>query len=109
MQLKTKNTLSIIGTLLVGMLIGFLISGRLTKIRMENMRENFMQGSGVEGHLMRVLDPNEEQMEDIAPIFDEFSEIMRNQMFEHHTERELIFKDFENELKPHLNNAQIER
>jgi len=109
MQLRTKNTLIIIGTLLMGILIGFLVSGRLTKMRMESMRQNFMQGNGMERHLMRVLDPSEEQLLDVAPIFDKYSEIMRNQMFDHQIEREKVFEDFQNELRPYLNQQQMDR
>jgi len=109
MELKTKNTLIIVGTLLIGILIGFLVSGRLTKMRMENMRQNFMQGNAMERHLMRVLDPSEEQMHNIAPIFDKYSKIMRDQMFNHQFERERVFEDFQNELRPFLNQQQMDR
>lgn len=109
MELKTKNTLIIVGTLLIGILIGFLVSGRLTKMRMDSMRQNFMQGNAMERHLMRVLEPSEEQMHDIVPIFDKYSGIMRDQMFNHQLERERVFEDFQNELRPFLNQQQMDR
>jgi len=109
MQLKTKNTLTIVSTLLIGMLIGFLISGRLTKMRMDNMRESFMQGGGMERHLMRALNPTDEQRNEIAPIFDRYSQVMSEQLFEHQSERDQIYTEFETELKPYLNDRQIER
>ncbi len=82
MNLGLKNTLVIIRTLLLGVVIGFLVSGRLTRMRIENMRQDFAR-QGMDYRFMRTLKPSPEQLEDIRPIFDKYNEIRREQFEEH--------------------------
>jgi hypothetical protein len=108
MNLRLKNTLVIVGTLLLGVVIGFLVSGRLTRIRIENMRQDFAR-QGMDYRFMRALDPSPEQMEDIRPIFDKYNEIRREQFEEHLERQRRIFGDFESELRPYLSPRQLEK
>lgn len=108
MGFKLKNSLIIIATLILGIIIGFLISGRFTKVRLDKMKQNFTE-QGMNRHMMKVLQPSPEQLEQIRPIFDKYGEMRREQLFEHHQLQQEIFQEFEQELKPHLNKEQIER
>jgi len=108
MSSKLKNSLIIVATLLLGVIIGFLISGRFTKLRLDNMKLNFTE-QGMNRHMMKVLQPSPEQLDEISPIFDKYGEIRREQLFEHHQVQQKIFKDFEEELIPYLNDDQIKR
>lgn len=108
MNSKTKNSLIIIGTLLIGIIIGFLVSGRFTAVRMDNMRTNFTD-QGMYRHIFQAINPDAKQMKDIKPIFDKYSEIRKNQLYDHYENQRLMFKDFELELTPYLNQNQIER
>ena len=108
MDLRVKNTLIVVGTLLIGIIIGFLVNGRLTSMRMDNMRQNFIE-RGMERQLMNVIDPSPEQMEKIRPVFYDFEEKRHQQLFEHRDEQREIFEEFEDELKPYLSSEQLER
>ena len=108
MDLRIKNTLIVVSTLLIGIVIGFLISGRLTELRMENMRQDFME-RGMERQLVRVLKPSPEQMQELRPILDKYAEIRRESFIEHRQLQKQIFDDFEEELKPHLSQKQFLR
>lgn len=108
MDLRIKNSLIVVGTLMIGIIIGFLISGRLTEMRMENMRQNFME-RGMERQLMKVLKPSPEQMQELRPILDKYAEIRKESLIEHRQSQKQIFSDFEEELKPHLSQEQFLR
>lgn len=108
MDLRIKNTLIVVGTLLIGIIIGFLVNGRLTSMRMDNMRQNFIE-RGMERQLMNTINPSPEQMEKIMSVFNDFEEKRRRQLFKHRDEQREIFEEFENELKPYLSSEQLER
>lgn len=108
MNFRLKNSLIIVATLLLGIIIGFLVSGRFTKIRLDNMKQNFTD-QGMNRHMMKVLQLNPEQLNEINPIFDKYAEIRRDQLFEHHKVQQKIFEDFEEELRPYLSQNQMER
>ncbi len=108
MNLGLKNTLVIIGTLLLGVVIGFLVSGRLTRMRIENMRQDFAR-QGMDYRFMRTLKPSPEQLEDIRPIFDKYNEIRREQFEEHLQKQRKIFGEFESELRPYLSPRQLDK
>ncbi|PLX01665.1 MAG: hypothetical protein C0595_14085 [Marinilabiliales bacterium] len=108
MNLQLKNTLIIIATLFLGIIIGFLVNGRLSQIRIDNMRQNYAQ-KGMDYRFLRALNPTDKQMKVIRPIFDKYNNIRMENLEEHwKTERE-IFDNFEEELKPHLTTEQINR
>jgi len=108
MNLRIKNSLIVVGTLMIGIVIGFLISGRLTELRMENMRQDFME-KGMERQLLRVIEPSPEQMQELRPIIDKYAEIRRESLIEHRQSQKQIFDDLEDELKPHLSQEQFLR
>ena len=108
MKLEIKNSLIIVSTLLLGIIIGFLVSGRLTKVRMEKMKSSFIE-DGFSRQLMRTLKPSEEQLKAMRPIMDKFAKIRREKFKDHRAEQSKIFDDFEDELKPILSDDQIER
>jgi hypothetical protein len=108
MNSRTKNSLIIIGTLLIGIIIGTLISGRYTKIRMDSIRSGYSD-QGVFDNMMRVIDPSPQQMRDIEPAFDRYLERRRDRFNRHYDDQILNMQEFENEIRPCLNNGQIER
>jgi len=108
MNLRLKNTLIIIATLFLGIVIGFLINGRLSQIRIDNMRQNYAQ-KGMDYRFMRVLNPTDKQMKVLRPIFDKYNNIRMENLENHWKTQREIFDNFEEELKPHLTMEQINR
>jgi len=108
MNLRLKNTLIIIATLFLGIVIGFLVNGRLSQIRIDNMRQNYAQ-KGMDYRFMRVLNPTDKQMKVLRPIFDKYNNIRMENLENHWKTQREIFDNFEEELKPHLTMEQINR
>lgn len=92
----------------MGIVIGFLINGRLSQLRIDNMRQNYAQ-KGMDYRFLRALDPTDEQMKILRPIFDKYNNIRMENLEKHWKNQKDIFDDFEEELKPHLTIEQINR
>ncbi len=108
MNLKLKNTLIILATLFLGIVIGFLINGRLSQMRIDSMRENFTQ-KGMDYSFMRALDPTPSQMENIRPILDKYNDIRMENLETHWKQQKEILDAFESEIKPYLTDQQIKK
>jgi len=105
---KIKFTGIIIGTLLIGFVIGFLTNGRLVKSRIDRM-QSFYTEKGADRAFMRVLDPTPEQMEKIQPILRRHAQQNRELLNQHRGEQQALFLELEEELKPFLTQEQIEK
>ena len=105
---KLKFTGIIIGTLLIGFVIGFLTNGRLVKSRIDRM-QSFYTEKGADRAFMRVLDPTPEQMEKVRPILQRHAQQNRELLTNHRVEQQALFIELENELRPFLTHEQMER
>jgi len=105
---KIKFTGIIIGTLLIGFVIGFLTNGRLVKSRIDNM-QSFYTEKGADRAFMRVLNPTPEQMEQIRPILHRHAQQNRELLGHHRSEQQALFVELEDELRPLLTEVQMER
>lgn len=108
MNNKIKFTGIIIGTLLIGFVIGFLANGRLVKSRIDKM-QNFYTEKGANQAFIRVLDPTPEQMEKIRPILQRYAQQNRELLTNHRIEQQAFFLELEDELRPFLTQEQMER
>ena len=108
MKLGIKNTLIIVITLLLGILIGFLANGRLTRLRIDNMRRDFIE-RGMERKIINAIKPTDEQMEKLKPIFDEYNEKRIILMEDHFADKKNLYDEFEEEISQYLSDEQIQR
>lgn len=108
MNNKIKFTGIIIGTLLIGFVIGFLTNGRLVKSRIDKM-QSFYTEKGANQAFIRVLDPTPEQMEKIRPILQRHAQQNRELLTNHRIEQQAFFLELEDELRPFLTQEQMER
>lgn len=108
MNEKLKFTGIILGTLIIGFVIGFLTNGRLVKFRMDRM-QSFYTEQGANRAFMRVLDPTPEQMEQIRPILQRHAQQNRELLDHHRSEQRLLFQELEDELRPILTEEQMEK
>ena len=102
----SRNTLIIIGTLILGFAIGFLVNGWLTRIRIDNMRQDFAQ-RGMQRQIMRIIQPDAAQMKELQPIFDKYNTIRLENMESHFEQQRKIFNEFKSEIKPCLRKDQL--
>jgi uncharacterized protein YneF (UPF0154 family) len=104
MNLKTKNTVIIVATLLTGMIIGFFISGQLTRHRIKKMRHRIENPEAREQHLMNKLDLTAEKEEQVRGIldwhFNETQPIHREFKREMHTKRKELRDTLSTVLTP---------
>jgi Spy/CpxP family protein refolding chaperone len=105
---KIKFSGIIIGTLLIGFVIGFLTNGRLVKSRIDRM-QSFYTEKGANRAFMRVLDPTPEQMEQIRPILQQHARQNKELLKHHRSEQQALFLELENELRPLLTDEQMEK
>jgi uncharacterized membrane-anchored protein YhcB (DUF1043 family) len=108
MNLKLKNTLIITGTLVLGMLIGILICGRFTKVRLDNLKK-FYTEKGFRAQFIRVVKPTEKQMRELKPLFKENVTRNRELFREFREKRQEIYEDFRSKAEKILTPEQIQR
>lgn len=103
MKLKLKSSLIIIGTLILGIVLGMLLSGFYTHRKFDKMR----QGKHFKHSLEKKLNLTEEQTEKLKPIFEANKLRFKKLMKAHFQEMDSSRKVFLNEVKPHLNPEQM--
>ncbi len=108
MNLQLKNSLILTGTLIIGIVLGVLISGRVMQSKMANFR-NFYTEQGFSRQLMNVIRPSEEQRIQLEPVFREQAR-QNHELFIHCREshRELMER-FKHELSRYLTDDQMRR
>jgi len=95
-------------TLLIGFVIGFLVNGRLTRARIEKMRNAFTE-QGFDREFMRVLHPTPEQMEQLKPILKKYADLHRDLMADYRNNQHDLFIELRKEIDPYLTDEQKER
>ncbi len=108
MNTKLKYSLIIISTLLIGMIIGFLIGGRITSTRIEKMR-SYYTNQGFNREFMRIIEPTPEQRDIIIPILRKHAVLNRELMINFHEGQEELYINLINDLKTHLDDEQVKR
>ncbi len=108
MNTKLKYSLIIISTLLIGMIIGFLIGGRITSTRIEKMR-SYYTNQGFNREFISIIKPTPEQRDVIMPVLRKHAVLNRELMIDFHKGQENLYIDLVNELKVHLDEEQINR
>jgi len=96
------------GMLLIGFAIGFLVSGRMIKSRVDHLR-SYYTPNGFNSQLIRVIRPTPEQADEIQPILAKYAEMNHDLMMDYKEEQQELFQKLKDELEPLLNDAQIER
>jgi hypothetical protein len=108
MNTKLKYTLAFVAVLLIGFILGFLVSGRLIHSRVNRMQKYYTE-KGFRYEFMRLLHPSPEQLEKMRPILEDYAKKNReNMMFFRGQQRQLI-KDLHHDLKPFLSPKQVKR
>ena len=106
MNLKLKNSLILTGTLILGIIIGVLISGRAIHYKMKNAR-NFYTERGFNREIMKVIKPTDEQLKQLRPLFQK--QAKKNQaLFRRCKEkRDELFIEFRSELENYITDEQL--
>ena len=108
MNLKVKNSLIITGTLILGIIIGILICGRFTKMKIEKYK-NFYTAKGFRKEFIRTVKPTPEQLKQLQPVFKENAEKNKELFRKFREDKQEIYKDFRNKVEKILTPEQIKR
>lgn len=105
---KIKSILLILGTLVIGFVIGFLVSGRLTHQRIRKMVE-MRRSKGFQKEMVAVIEPTEAQATLINPILDSFGERLDSMHSRHLVEMQENMALLELSLEPYLEPIQMDK
>jgi len=108
MNRKMRNAIFLVITLIIGFAIGFLVSGRMIKSKVEDMR-SYNTTMGFHHHLLRVIDPSPEQLNELEPILKKYAELNHDLLFDYKSDQHDLFLELQDELEPLLNADQNER
>lgn len=108
MNLKVKNTLIISGTLVLGLILGMLICGRYTKMRLNNFR-NFYTEKGFVKQFVKTVHPSPEQMKQLKPLFKENLDKNRALIKECKENKRMLYQEFRKKASEILTPEQLEK
>ena len=108
MKTKLKYSLILVTTLVIGMIIGFLISGRMISTRVDQMR-NYYTDNGFNREFIRIIQPSPEQRDEIMPILRKYAGFNREHMLDFHEGQRELFFELKDELDTHLTDEQIQK
>jgi len=108
MNTKTKYLLSLFVVLIIGLFLGFLINGRLVKVRVDKLQSYYTE-QGFRYEFMRMLDPTPAQMDEIRPILMNYAQKNRENMMSYRTRQQELMTNLQKDLLPYLHKDQIER
>lgn len=108
MNLQLKNSLILTGTLIIGIVLGVLISGRVMQSKMANFR-NFYTEQGFSRQLMNVIRPNEEQRKQLEPVFREQAKRNHELFIQCRENHHRLMEQFRQELNLYLTADQMKR
>lgn len=105
---KFRAILSLLFALVLGILIGFFISQELVRHKVKDV-ESLSSYESFKSRLYVIIEPSEEQIKDIEPVIKIFSKKMEEAKRRFRSEYGKIIQEFHKELKPYLNEDQIEK
>ncbi len=108
MNLQLKNSLILTGTLVLGIIIGLLIGGRIMHSKVENVR-NFYTEQGFNRQIMKVIKPTPEQKKQLQPIFRKQARKNQALFTECQKKHHELMENFRDELKNYLTDEQMMR
>ena len=108
MTTRTKSTFIIIGTFIIGVLIGALINGAVVRHRM-NKIDKMRTVPGFSAEMQRIIKPSNDQLPKIEPILNRTAESLiqlGQRQFEH---ANVIVDSMVTDLNPYLTQEQKTR
>lgn len=104
-----KRIMYIIFPMLIGILLGFFIAGRLTKSRLDRFRHMADKPQAERMHIAKRLSLSEEQRNRIEPILDEHLHRQRTSMKDHRAKMDSMRQSMYNEIRPFLDERQLNK
>ncbi|HQO49441.1 MAG TPA: hypothetical protein PK939_03375 [Bacteroidales bacterium] len=106
--MKTKLTLLLITSLLIGFLIGFLASGRMTKTKVEKIK-SWNTREGFRTHLFDIMEADEMQRAELKVLMDSFSDLHWKMVNQHWENQNVFFDSLYNQLEKRVTKEQFDK
>jgi len=106
--MRTKAILTIVISLIVGFILGFLTEGQLVKRERSKWRK-ISYSQMFENRILNSIEPSESQKEQILPIIRGYSARMNELRSATSKKFQELRNEFNNELKPYLTEEQYKR
>lgn len=106
--MKTKTTVILVATLLIGIVLGSLGTGYFVRKKVKNMSRRFRNPDRFKHHLIERLNVNEEQLAIVEPMIEAHFKKRRDLRRRHFVDLIKMEEDFQKKLAEHLNNDQME-
>lgn len=107
--MNVKSSAIIVVTLLVGMLIGFFVAGRLADKRIKHLEEISRDHRKEGKKLAERLQLTENQRDSLRPIMQEHLKAKHELMSEHRKEMDSLRDEMFSSIRPKLNQEQLNR
>ncbi len=108
MNTKLKYTLAFVVVLLIGFVLGFLVSGRLIHSRVNRM-QRYYTNQGFRYEFRHLLHPSPEQLKNMKPVLEEYGQKNRENMMRFRQQQQQLMKNLHHDLKPFLSPVQAKR
>lgn len=108
MKPKTKSILALTGTLVIGLVIGSLVTMQVVRQRIQDFKE-LRQPKNFKEHLMKAADPTDEQKAQIDPLLERFGLAMDTLHSEHKKTITGKLTQLNDSLSLYLDDRQMQR
>jgi hypothetical protein len=106
--MKTKSILIVILSIIIGFVIGFFTNGLITKSKIEKFIK-IGTHQGFKGKYYQIINPTEEQEENINPILDKYGQVFHQNMINMRIRMKELHDSMVMDLKPYLADDQFNR
>ncbi len=106
--MKIKPIWVALTTLIMGVMLGMLITGHITKKRLHSFTK-FRTEEGFRHRFLEIINPDEEQMKQLRPIIEKYGERHHEITDSVHDRVRELMKAFHDEMEPLLTEEQKER
>lgn len=103
-----KTILAMLGLVLIGFFAGFFLHRHLTHLHLERVSESGT-AEGFREQFYSIIQPTNEQKQQIQPLIEDHIEKMRNLNREFRDNRTVLINDLHHHLEHHLDTHQMER
>ncbi|HOU95597.1 MAG TPA: hypothetical protein PLN06_03105 [Bacteroidales bacterium] len=107
--MKTKAIILTIITLLIGFLLGILVSGQLRSHRLKPLRMFFSDERFFRDGFYNIIKPDENQSKTLDVIISKYAKANKEIQSEFKRKVDSLFKEFWKEVEPNLTKEQIDR
>jgi uncharacterized membrane-anchored protein YhcB (DUF1043 family) len=104
--MKTRALLTIIISLITGIILGFLISGQITRLKTRDIRSTSSKES-LKTRTYDMIKPTEEQKQKLDPIVKDYAELFDSMRQETHRGFLFLIDQYHNSLTPYLTEEQV--